>query len=56
MLGVSPLVEEMIGRLPVVLCESALAPTSSVYWESHVLYRLPTGAGPVEIGAPLKGM
>ena len=46
---------EMLGRPPVALCESALAPTSSVYWEELVPYRLPTVAGPVGVGVPLKG-
>ncbi len=49
------LVGQTMCRLPVALCESALAPTSFVSWEYLVLYSLPIGAGPEVAGVPLKG-
>ena len=56
LLVVSPREEGMTGWVPFALCESALAPTSSVKWEWSSLYRLPSGVLAVEGGIPWIGI
>ena len=50
--GVSPRGEVLTGWAPCALCESALAPKSSVLWEWSSLCRLPSGVLAAEGGVP----